>query len=250
MKSYLGLLFFLFPILLWAQNPDCKVFHSNGTSYNLNIISVNELGLIDSSGGYIAYKSIDSLITNSESLFQQIDSHFSITHSKNNSGEYVILFDRTIYETEKHIPTMFDKHTMISLHSTDYCFASLHLQYRLTFTGELYHRIILNGGNTFTQPNHHSLNFGYGLGFKLPAKLVDIQLWFSFTTGSVYTTAKSDLYKVDDLTQYYFSLLGFFDLDDAKKFQLGVGFNIYLNRFEVENKKRQLDIQAGINVAI
>ena len=106
------------------------------------------------------------------------------------------------------------------------------------------------GGNSFSQPNYYSLNFGYGLGFKLPAKLVDLQLWFSLTTGSLYTTTKPDLYAVDDLTQYYFSLLGFFDLDDTKKFQLGVGINMFLNRFEVENKKRQLDIQAGINIAL
>ncbi len=250
MKFYLGLLFFLFSISLSAQNPDCKVFHTNGVSYNLNITSVNELGLIDSSGRYIGYKSIDSLTTKSETLVQKIDSIFNITHSKNNTGEYVILFDRTIYETEKHTPTLFDEHTMISLHSTVYSFLSVQFQYRFTFLPELYQRILMSGGNTFTQPDYYSLNFGYGVGFKLPAKLVDIQLWFSITTGSLYTTSKSGKYDVDDLTQYYFSLIGFFDLDEAKIYQLGVGTNLYLNRFEVENKKQQLDIQAGINIAL
>jgi hypothetical protein len=232
-----------------AQNYNCKIFYSNGSSYFLNIKSINELGLIDSANNYIAYKKIDSLITNSESFLENIQVIDNIKYYINEGNEFVIFFDKSLYNS-KGEATFIDLHSMISLNSISFNFLSVQFQYRFSFLPSLYQQIIISGGNTFTNPNYYSLNFGYGIGIRLPVTEFDMQFWLNCTSSTLYTTSSGDSYSLEDKTQFFISLMNYFNLNYTGSLQLGIGINLYMNQFEIENKKSQLSIQAGLNFSI
>jgi hypothetical protein len=232
-----------------AQNYNCKIFHSNGSHYFLNIKSINELGLTDSANNYISYKKIDSLITNSASFLEKVKIIQNVKYYLNKNNEYVIFFDKSFFKSKDEV-TFIELHSMISLNSISYNFLSVHFQYKFSFLSALYQKVLISGGNTFTNPNYYSLNFGYGIGVRLPIKEFDIQFWLNCTSSTLYTTSSEGLYSLEDKTQFFISVLNYFNLDNIGNVQLGIGLNLYLNQFDVENRKQQLSIQAGVNIAI
>jgi hypothetical protein len=248
MKIFFPVLF-LICISVQAQNYNCEIFHSNGAQYFLNIKSINELGLIDSANSYIAYKNIDSLITNSESFIKKVQVVQNVNYHINESNNFVVLFDKSIYKSKVE-PTFIDLHSMIFLNSISFNFLSIQFQYKMSFLPSLYQKIIISGGNTFTNPNYYSLNFGYGIGVGLPVTEFDIQFWLNCTSSTLYTITDANLYSLEDKTQFFFSIINYFNLNHIGSLQLGIGINIYMNQFEIENKKSQLSIQAGLNFTL
>ena len=243
------LVLLLFCISIKAQNYDCEIFHSNGSHYLLSVKSINELGLIDSANGYIAYKNIDSLITNSESFLKNVQALQNVKYYKNKSNNFVIFFDKSVYKS-KDEPTFIDLHSIIFLNSISFNFLSFQFQYKLSFLPSLYQKIILSGGNTFTNPNYYSINFGYGLGVGLPVTKFDMQFWLNCTSSTLYTITDENLYSLEDKTQFFFSIINYFNLNHIGNLQLGIGLNLYMNQFEIENKKAQFSIQAGLNFTL
>lgn len=250
MKHLFLLLFLMFiSISIYAQNYDCKIFHSNGSQYFLDIKSVNELGLIDSANNYISYKIIDSLITGSELFLEKVQAVQNVKYSINDDNQFVITFDKSIYKSKDLGPKLIDLHSMLSLNSISFNFLSFQLQYRFSFLSSLYQKVIISGGNTFSNPNYYSLNFGYGVGLRLPISEFDSQLWLNCTTSTLYSTSNGT-YSLEDMIQYFISVINYINLNNYDSLQLGIGLNLYINQFVIEDRKPQFSIQVGLNLAL
>jgi hypothetical protein len=141
-------------------------------------------------------------------------------------------------------------HSMISINSLSFNFLSVQFQYRLSYLPKLYQKIFISGGNSFSSPDYYSMNFGYGLGIQLPVESVAVQLWLNCTTSTLYTVTSESGYAFKDLIQFSFSEINYFNLNGNGNIQLGVGVNLYVKQFEVEGRKTQLSIQAGVNFAL
>jgi hypothetical protein len=244
---FLFLLSIVICITVSAQEYNCKIFHSNGSQYFLKINNVNELGLIDSANNYLAYKNIDSLITSSKLLLEEIQTIQKVEYSINSNNDFVITFDKSIYGSKDLTSRLTDLQSMVSVNSISFNYLSLHLQYKLSFLPFLQQRVIATGGNTFSKPNYYSLNFGYGVGLKIPVKEFDLLFWLNCTLSTLYSYSDDNGYSLDDMTQFFVSTIYQLNLNNNGSIQLAIGLNYYVNQFVVDDQKQQVSVQAGLN---
>jgi hypothetical protein len=244
---FLFLLTIFTSISVFAQDYNCKIFHSNGSQYLLKIKTVHELGLIDSADNYLACKNIDSLIISSKLLLEEILSIQKAEYSINSNDDFVITFDKSIYKSNDLVSGLTDLQTMVSLNSISFNYLSLQLEYKFSNLLFLCQRVIATGGNSFSEPNYYSLNFGYGVGIEMPVNEFDLLFWFNCTLSTLYSYSDDNGYTLEDMTQFFISMIYQLNLNNSGSIQLAIGLNYYANQFVVEDKKQQLSIQAGLN---
>ncbi|MCP5060852.1 MAG: hypothetical protein GY936_00095 [Ignavibacteriae bacterium] len=238
MKKLFSVLLFMNTIL-WAQAYDCKIYHTNGTTYSLNIISIQSLGLIDSSNAHISYKHIDSLITNSDELIKILKKNQEVISLKKRDNKYLVVFNKAIFKlTSTPLEFMYDFRTNISLSTMTYNYLSLQIQYKFGFCPSLLQKLIFSSGNTFANPNFYSLNVGYGTGIKLPISELNFEVWLNFTESTLFKNYQNGGSSFEDRFILFIDGLNYFSLSKDESFQLGVGFSYYLTQFMV-NKNTQ-----------
>ena len=74
-------------------------------------------------------------------------------------------------------------------------------------------------------------------------------LWINCTLSTLYSNSDGNGYKLEDMTQFFVSIIYQLSLNNNGSIQLVFGLNYYVNQFVVDDKKKQFSFQAVLTFA-